>query len=315
MTPHHFRPGQVWLDTAGVPIQAHGGGVLYRDGTYYWFGENKAGPTGPGLLEDLYRVDVIGVNCYSSSDLRNWKNEGTVLAAARDDPTSDLHPSKVVERPKVIYNALTGKYVMWLHIDTADYALARAGVAIADGPLGPYRYLGSFRPHGVMSRDMTVFQDDDGAAYLVFASESNRTMRISRLTGDYLRPCGDAERVFEGGFREAPAVFKRDGAYFMITSGCTGWDPNPAEWACAERMLGPWRSMGNPCCGAGAERTFGAQSAYVLPLPGKPDRFVFMADIWNKHDLADSRYAWLPLRFQGERPVIEWLDEWDLETL
>jgi hypothetical protein len=315
MAAHNFRPGQVWLDTDGVPIQAHGGGMLYRDGIYYWFGENKAGPTGPGLLEDLHRVDVIGINCYSSRDLYNWQNEGIVLAAQCGDPSGDLHPSKVVERPKVLYNGATGKYVMWLHIDTADYALSRAGVAIADSPLGPYGYLGSFRPHGAMSRDMTVFQDDDGEAYLIFASDGNRTMRISRLTGDYLRPCGEATKAFEGHFREAPAVFKRNAAYCMITSGCTGWDPNEAEWAQADNVLGPWRPMGNPCCGPGAERTFGAQSAFVLPLAGKPDNFVFMADIWNKRDLADSRYAWLPLRFDGERPVVEWLDEWDLETL
>ena len=29
-----FRPGEVWLDTAGEPIQAHGGGVLFHEGVY-----------------------------------------------------------------------------------------------------------------------------------------------------------------------------------------------------------------------------------------------------------------------------------------
>ena len=209
MTPHHFSPGQVWLDTDGVPIQAHGGGILYQEGTYYWFGENKAGTTGPGLLDDLHRVDVIGINCYSSRDRYNWQNQGVVLPAQPGDPAGDLHPSKVVERPKVLYNGATGKYVMWLHIDTADYALSRAGVAVGDSPLGPYRYLGSIRPHGAMSRDMTVFQDDDGEAYLVFASDSNRTMRIARLTGDYLGPCGRVARALENRFRVAAAALRR----------------------------------------------------------------------------------------------------------
>ena len=284
--------------------------MLFRS----WFGENKDGHTGPGALADLHRVYVIWINCYSSQDLYNWKNEGIVLGAVRDDPASDLHPSRVVERPKVIYNAATGKYVMWLHIDTADYGLSRAGVAIADSPTGPYRYLGSFRPHGAMSRDMTIFQDEDGTAYQMFASDGNRTMRVSALSDDYLRHSGAPARIFANRFREAPALFKRHGRYYVITSGCTGWDPNAAECATARHVLGPWRSLGNPCRGLGAVRTFGAQGTYVLPVAGQPDRYIFMADIWNKHNLSDSRYAWLPIRFDGERPVIEWQDEWNLET-
>ncbi len=36
-----FEPGKIWNDTDDVPIQAHGGWVLYDQGVYYWFGENK----------------------------------------------------------------------------------------------------------------------------------------------------------------------------------------------------------------------------------------------------------------------------------
>jgi len=315
MKTNSFKPGQVWLDTSGNPIQAHGGGILFSKGTYYWFGENKAGSTRPGILQDLHRVDVIGINCYSSQDLYNWTFEGIVLPAELDDPASDLHPSKVVERPKVVYNSLTRKYVMWMHIDTADYAYARAGVAISDAPTGPYRYLGSFRPDGAMSRDMTLFQDEDGCAFQIFASESNRTMRISPLSDDYLKSSGQAVRVFENRFREAPAIVKHQGKYHLITSGCTGWDPNAAEYAVASSMFGPWDILGNPCRGDGFEKTFGAQSTFILPVDGQSGKYIFMADIWNKHNLGDSRYVWLPIRFDGERIVIEWLDEWDLEML
>ena len=97
-----FTPGQVWKDTDGNPINAHGGGLLYHDGTYYWYGEYKKGKT---ILPDwatweCYRTDVTGVGCYSSKDLLNWKFEGIVLPAVKDDPNHDLHPSKVLERPK-----------------------------------------------------------------------------------------------------------------------------------------------------------------------------------------------------------------------
>ena len=112
-------PGEIWLDTSGNPVNAHGGGILYHDGKYYWYGEYKKGKT---VLPDwatweCYRTDVTGVSCYSSPNMVDWTFEGIVLPAVSDDPSHDLHPSKVVERPKVIYNARTGKFVMWAHID------------------------------------------------------------------------------------------------------------------------------------------------------------------------------------------------------
>ena len=105
----YIIPGEVWKDTDGNPINAHGGGLLYHDGTYYWYGEYKKGKT---ILPDwatweCYRTDVTGVGCYSSKDLLNWKFEGIVLPAVKEDPNHDLHPSKVLERPKVIYNKKT----------------------------------------------------------------------------------------------------------------------------------------------------------------------------------------------------------------
>lgn len=110
-----FIPGEVWKDTDGNPINAHGGGLLYHNGTYYWYGEYKKGKTvlPEWATWECYRTDVTGVGCYSSKDLLNWKFEGIVLPAVKNDPDHDLHPSKVLERPKVVYNKKTGKFVMW----------------------------------------------------------------------------------------------------------------------------------------------------------------------------------------------------------
>ena len=60
-----FRPGQVWNDTDGNPINAHGGGVLYHEGIYYWYGEYKKGKTVllDGMGWECYRTDVSGVSC------------------------------------------------------------------------------------------------------------------------------------------------------------------------------------------------------------------------------------------------------------
>lgn len=162
---------------------------------------------------------------------------------------------------------------------------------------------------------MNLFQDEDGSGFHVFASEDNRTIHVSQLSDDYLRPSGQSIRTLEGRSREAPAVFKRHDKYYLITSGCTGWDPNAAEYAVARSILGPWEGRGNPCRGPESDRTFGAQSTFVFPVAGRPGKYVFMADIWNKHDLCNSRYAWLPVRFDGAEIIVEWLDEWDLEIL
>ena len=40
-----FHPGEKFRDTNGELIQAHGGGMLYHEGVFYWYGENKDGPT------------------------------------------------------------------------------------------------------------------------------------------------------------------------------------------------------------------------------------------------------------------------------
>lgn len=88
-----FEPGKVWLDVAGAPIQAHGGGILYDHGTYYWFGENKDGET-RFVANEVHWVDVVGISCYSSRDLLHWRHEGVVLPANTTDPAHDLHVSK-----------------------------------------------------------------------------------------------------------------------------------------------------------------------------------------------------------------------------
>ncbi len=252
------------------------------------------------------------MGCYSSKDLVNWKFEGIVLPSVKDDPNHDLHTSKVLERPKVVYNKKTGKFVMWAHVESADYSKACAGVAVCDSPTGTFKYLGSFRPNNAMSRDQTVFVDDDGKAYQFCSSENNATLYINELTDDYLRPTGRYTRNFIKMSREAPAVFKHDGKYYMISSGCTGWDPNQAELAVADSIMGEWKVIGNPCTGKDADKTFYGQSTFVLPVAGKKNGLIAMFDRWKKTDLRDSRYIWLPFTFTNGKMTIAWQETWNV---
>ena len=307
-----FEQGGKWKDTNGNFINAHGAGVLYHNGVYYMYGEIKKGKTWlvPNQNWEDYRVDAGGISCYSSKDLVSWKYEGVALRTNSEDSTSELHISKVVERPKVIYNKKTHQFVMWMHIDANDYSYSQAGVAVSNKPSGPYRYLGSVKPNGQMSRDMTLFKDEDERAYLVFSSENNETMHVCLLSEDYLHPTTTYKRILEDLNREAPAVFKHDGKYYLITSACTGWSPNAASYAIADSLLGEWKQYGNPCSGPGADSTFRSQSTFVLPVRGRKDSFIFMADQWNKTDLERSRYTWLPLHVKNGNPVIMWIRQW-----
>jgi beta-xylosidase len=337
-----FTPGETWLDDQGNSINCHGGGFVFRDGVYYWFGEHKTQRHGPGH---------IGVACYSSTDLYHWKNRGVVLSAGGD--AGDLADGCVIERPKVIYNAPTKKFVMWFHLELKGqgYAAARAAVAVSDVAAGPYTYLGSFRPNagvwpvnfpkelqkplpaetkaddpdefvrrdftgGQMSRDMTLFVDDDGTAYQIYASEENQTTQISKLTADYLKPAGEYARALVGGANEAASMFKRQGRYYLITSGTTGWRPNAGRLAVADRIFGPWKPLGNPCVGPRdqTDTTFSSQAACVLPVQGKPDAFIYVGDRWKPKDLPSSGYIWLPIAFDGDRVNIAWKDRWDLSV-
>lgn len=346
-----FKPGAIWLDNNQEHINAHGGGILHHQGVYYWFGEHKTAGKGGNTA-------LFGISCYSSTDLYNWKNEGIALQVV-EDTNSEITKGCIMERPKVLYNSITEKFVMWFHLELKNkgYHAARTAVATSSSPAGPYHFMQSFRPNsnqlpmnstqeiitnkkfkdfkewwtdewkqavveglyvrrdlkkGQMSRDMTVFLDDDGKAYHIHSSEENLTLHISELSSDYLNFTGNWTRIFPIGHNEAPAIIKHDNKYYLITSGCTGWDPNPARSAVADSIFGPWKSLGNPCVGENSEITFNAQSTFILKIPETTDNYIFMADRWSPANPIDGRYVWLPVIFENDKPVIRWHDEWNL---
>jgi hypothetical protein len=352
-----FRPGEPWSDNNGVHINAHGGGVLFHNDVYYWFGEHK-------IAGEVGNAAHVGVHVYSSRDLYNWRDAGIALAMS-DDPQSPIARSCILERPKVIFNPRTKKFVMWFHLEPKDagYTGSLSGVAVADNVTGPFQFLRAFRPNagvwpenvpaemkqplpaeeserlgemklvggprpwypkqllfrrdfagGQMARDMTLFVDDDGCAYHIYASEANGTLHISQLSDDYLSPAGKFIRVLPGRFNEAPAMLKHGGKYFLFTSDCTGWAPNPARLLAADSIFGNWAELGNPCLGLGEQvaNTFDSQSTFVLPVQGRAAAFIFMADRWRPKNAIDGRYVWLPVEFRHGVPTISWRAEWDL---
>ena len=299
-----MKNGQIWQDVNGQDIQAHGGCIIRHGDTWYWYGEHKGVDNNPGTK----RVDVIGVSCYSSKNLVDWNYEGLALKAEPNDPGSPLHPSKVAERPKVIYNEKTGKFVMWLHLDSADYVFAGIGIAVADRPEGPFTLIDAKQPNRQDSRDMTLFKDLDGTAYLVHSKDWNKTMNIARLTDDYTDLDGMYVSVLQDQEREAPALCWHDGNYYMVSSGCTGWNSNAALFATCPHLLGKWKLIDNPCVGPNSRQTFFGQSTYIFEAGGKQ---FLMLDHWIPTNLKKSGYSILPITYETDGTMtVAWQDEW-----
>lgn len=128
---------------------------------YVWYGEHDDPFVDP-------RHTSGAVMACSTQDFVTWRNEGAMLHYANltdmvNGPiTGPLH----VEKPKVLFNNRTQKYVMWMVIDDGVYDLGMAGVAVSDYPNGPFHFVRSLFPDGNRTHDQTLFQDDDGTAYL-----------------------------------------------------------------------------------------------------------------------------------------------------
>jgi hypothetical protein len=331
-------------------------------------------------------------NLYDTVDENGQPRNDKIDALAYHLDTQQASDSTAIfERPKVLHNDKTGQWVMWWHADGrtepggSTYARSIAGVAVADSPAGPFRMVGAFRmpnrtdyqactPYAVpgQARDMTVFQDDDGKAYIAYSSEENYSLYIAALDDTYTNVTHttdhdpldvhaysedgrypyvfadgsadapvrgqDFQIVKECGHLEAPAVFERDGTYTVVTSGATGWAPNPQTYYTAKDLMGTWirgvepgdanetvNYSGIPDGGDGllsvgdARRsTFGSQTTNVFEL--QPGKFVYMGDRWNEGK-SDSTYVWLPLtvgengRLEMHNPAVEdparYGDGWD----
>lgn len=295
--------GMMWKDTAGNKLLAHGGHILFHEGVYYWYGEN--------------RTDRNYVSCYSSTDLVNWTHRNNVLTmdspVQKNRVNADLRLQTpeggrvTIERPKVRYNEATGKFVMWMHFENGkDYLRAEAAVATCDTPDGDFVYHGSFRPYGEYSRDCTMFRDGT-KAYFISSARDNQDMHIYLLQEDWLNVKKQVANLWPNEYREAPSVVKIDDTYYMITSGCTGGEPNQQKYAATKDFEDGFDMM-TPI---GDETCFDSQAAFVLTIKGsKTTSYVYVGDRWLKKGMPHgffgeySGYVWFPLVFDENGKMV-----------
>lgn len=353
LVSHHqdaIFPGQIWLDTKGERIQAHGGSMFFEDGVYYWYGENKEYTDGKN------GIWTWGIKVYSSTDLYNWTDRGSLIPPVLDDPNSALFPTKRVDRPHILKCEKTGKYVCWIKLSGPEAAFT---VWQADRLLGPYEMVENlYNPGGHKAGDFDLIADRvTGKGYLYFDADHS-AMVCMALTEDYLHAASEVSRSYPDLHppftREGPALFEANGKKYMLTSGMTGYIPNRSDSAAADAWDGVFASLGDPHVDDASRASFNSQISKVFRVEGT-DLLIAMADRWVPEYRVDARiadlftrvvastydpehyhateaerkemyaanvlesarteisdYVWLPVRFEGNTPKIDWCDQWKI---
>lgn len=151
-------------------------------------------------------------------------------------------------RPHVVFNARTGKYVLWInsydnvsnyHVFTAD----SPGGPFVEGPQ-PRLAVNRDAPAGALNNgDEDVFVDRDGTAYLVLTDiVAGHRLKIERLDPTYTTGTGEVSDLGVSGV-EAPSMFERAGRYYVAYSDptCAYCPSTGTSYVVADSPLGPWR--------------------------------------------------------------------------
>lgn len=289
-----IRNGQLWNDTNGRTVQAHAPGFVRVGDVWFMCGEDRSSSWNPD------------VNLYSSNDLVHWKFERKIIK--NGVTTSQLGSSRFIERPKLLYNKQTGKYVVWCHYEQSNYGASEAACFECDSVNGDYTYVWSGRPLNVKSRDCNVFQDESGKAYFISTTSENTNLGLFELSDDYHKAISHTS-LFNGQCREAPAIVRVGDRYFMFNSACSGWDPNQCKMAHSSNLKSGWTSLNN----VGNNNAYDTQAAAILTIKGtKQTTYLYVGDRWQDPDLPNTKTIIFPISFDGTRCNFSYHERFDI---
>ncbi len=300
-----IRPGEEWLDTDGNPIQAHGFSVFYDESTetYYWFGEDKE------RTHEGSNVWTYGVRCYSSKDFYNWQDEGHIIMPDTTDVLSPIHFSQGLDRPHIIRNPRTGKYLCWiknLSDETQFFTVLQA-----DSFMGPYTIVNpGFKPNGYEAGDFDLYADPETGKGYVWFERPHWELICCTLNDDFTGVDTTLSHHYEGLIppltREAPTHFVHEGKHYIFTSGTTGYHPNPSQVCTFDDYHGEYTDLGNPHPSDTTHTSFYSQITEVIKIPGKKDLYVALADRWMPQivgtDEAQKQLQVIADRHVGHQP-------------
>lgn len=193
-----------------------------------------------------------GYDAFVSNDLVSWEHAGSVF----EDPRGGAWAPDVFHHER-------GDGRFYLYYTDNDPTRPRAplskqiGVAVADGPLGPFEDKGALAAPAI---DAHLFQDDDGRMYLYYVDLEGGFKIMVRPMADPLTSEGEAREVIRptepwemvsGHVTEGPFMLKREGTYYLMYSGTGADSPNYGiGYATSDSPLGPFtKHAGNPIVG------------------------------------------------------------------
>jgi hypothetical protein len=317
VTVRNFTPGGaqvVRFDTAGNAIDAHDGMIVQVGSTFYLYGTSY----GCGFVW-MTKSPWCGFRVYSSTDLINWTNLGTLF-----DPLTATWQTRCGScfRPHVIYNAANNNYILW--INTTDPGAKGYRVFSSSSPAGPFTEQAvPDMGNNIVKGDFALFVDDGNAGYIAYRSFDNGLMGdiyVQALTSDYLNVTGPATSIGAnvGGGGEAPAMFKKGRTYYITYSPlCPFCNGVPTVYKTASRPLGPWSEYTQI-----SSTSCGGQASFVSKLTiNSATVYLYGADLWRSGGAAPPRstssvvtweprsfgffnqgqanFFWIPLEFSG----------------
>lgn len=291
--------GISWYDQNGNPVNAHGACILREGEKYYLFGEYKTDDV------NQYR----GFSCYSTENFTDWKFEGLALPPLEEGL---LGPGRIGERVKVLRSKLTGRYSMLMHTDDARYCDPCIGLAVGEHPGREFSFQGPllFQGEPIRFWDMGTFVDDDGAAYLL--THEGNIYRLDETCTGVVELV--AQNIAPGG--ESPAMFKKDGIYYLMLSNKTSWERNDNYYFTARDLHGPWTYRGLFC--PEGSLTYNTQCSFVFRYErGNESIPVYVGDRWSfPRQASAATLALLPIEAEGgEMKISRYLPVWSPDTL
>jgi hypothetical protein len=299
-----------WFDTDGNALDLHEPYLAFFNNTYYLYGTAM----GCGSLSSIpAHTAWCGDKVYSSTDLTHWQYQGPLFDSTTAEwqnrcgltnPFSSVSTQSSCFRPKVVYDAATGKYVLWVNfgVNSSDNAsnpsTGKYYVLTSSSPTGPFTEVGAATLAQPWDNDETLFVDPaTGYGYVTYmqqidSSGNYHRLVVERLNSSFTSGTGQYAYVnpttLNGDNRsEAPAMFERGGTYYLVYStppcGFCSQGVDTEYKTSTSGPLGPWSNPSPLTSGTpGASDFCPGQSSSVTPVSTTSGTsYLWQFDRWN----------------------------------
>lgn len=294
------------FDNLGNAVDAHDGEIAFFNGTYYLYGTSYD----CGFEWNNKTAPFCGFKVYTSKDMTTWTDEGFLFDAKKPLWQSRCDGKTYgCFRPHVIYNKKKKDYVLWINVydNVSGYR-----VFTSKTPVGPFVEVpepkiainNTMPAAGLNNGDHDLFIDDDGTGYLAITNwRTGGTIAIEQLTDDYLSGTGKYLDSITTGKTEAPALFKRNGIYYVTYSdpNCGYCSATGTSYKTAKSLFGPW-SEGKKI----SDNSCGGQPSFVSTMKiGANTIYLYGSDLWNNaaKNEAQANFYWAPLTFAADGSI------------